>query len=79
MKWVDVDSTSIAAIGYTQRRRELGIEFRESGEVYFYFEVPTEEYQAFLAAESKGKYLNCVFKPKRYAFSGPHAGRKRAA
>jgi KTSC domain len=35
-----VDSTSVASIGYQPVRRELDIEFRESGDVYRYFDVP---------------------------------------
>jgi hypothetical protein len=79
MKCVAVDSTSIAAIGYDRGKRELGIEFLQSGAVYLYFEVPSEEHHAFMAAESKGKYLNRVFKTRRYRYSGPHPGRGRAA
>ena len=79
MKWIEVDSTSIAALGYDRGKRELGIEFRQSGDVYFYFEVPPEEHEAFMAAGSKGEYLNRVFKTRGYRYSGPHAGRGRAA
>jgi hypothetical protein len=63
-----VDSTSIASIGYQPFRRELEIEFRASGDVYRYFDVPAEEYAAFMAAESKGTYLNQVFKPREYRY-----------
>jgi hypothetical protein len=48
--------------------RELEIEFRASGDVYRYFDVPGEEYAAFMAAESKGTYLNQVFKPREYRY-----------
>jgi hypothetical protein len=44
------------------RRRELEIEFRDSGDVYRYFEVFAAEHGEFMAAESKGTYLNQVFK-----------------
>ena len=40
--------------------------FRASGDVYLYFDVPGEEYRAFMAAASKGTYLNQVFKPRGY-------------
>ena len=36
--------------------RELEIKFRASSDVYRYFDVPGEEYAAFMAAESKGSY-----------------------
>jgi len=44
MRWIDVDSRSIARIGYASKRRELGIEFRDSGKIYLYFDVPPEEH-----------------------------------
>jgi hypothetical protein len=45
-------------------RGELEIEFRDSGDVYRYFDIPQDIYAAFMAAESKGTYLNQVFKPR---------------
>ena len=45
------------------------IEFRQSGEIYVYFEVPPEEHKALLAAESKGNYLNRVFKQRNYRYT----------
>lgn len=75
MNWVEVDSTSIGAIGYSLLKRQLGIEFRKSGNVYFYFEVPPEDYQGFMAAVSKGEYLNRIFRMKAYVYSGPHRQR----
>jgi len=66
MRRVWVDSSSIASIGYEAATRELEIEFRDSGDVYRYFDVPEEEYAAFLAADSRGTYLNQVFKERNY-------------
>ncbi len=65
----------IGAIGYSPLTRQLGIEFRKSGDVYFYFEVPLEDYQGFMAADSKGEYLNRIFRTKGYSYSGPHRQR----
>ncbi len=75
MKRVAVSSTSIASIGYEPGRRTLEIEFRDSGDVYRYFRVPEEEYDAFMAADSKGTYLNHVFKPRDYHYTIIHKGR----
>jgi len=79
MKWVPVDSTTIAFIGYDQLWCVLGLEFRETGDAYWYFGVPPEEYAAFMAAESKGEYLNRVFKNKGYRYVGPRKRLKRTA
>jgi hypothetical protein len=54
MQRAPVESSSIASIGYAPQERVLELEFRQSGEVYQYFDVPAEEYTAFLAAGSKG-------------------------
>ena len=68
MQRVPVESSSIASIGYAPQRRVRELEFRQSGEVYQYFDVPAEEYAAFLGADSKGTYLNQVFKLRGYRY-----------
>ncbi len=68
MRRIPVVSTSIAAIGYDAESRIIEIEFKESGEVYRYFDVPADEHQSLLRAPSKGSYLNQTFKPKGYSY-----------
>jgi hypothetical protein len=68
MQRVPVESSSIASIGYAPQERVLELEFRQSGEVYQYFDVPAEDYAAFLGADSKGTYLNQQFKPRGYRY-----------
>jgi hypothetical protein len=68
MKRAPVDSTTIASIGYMPRSRALELEFRDSGDLYLYFDVSAQEHAEFMAAESKGFYLNHVFKPKGHRF-----------
>jgi hypothetical protein len=68
MQRVPVDSSSITSIGYAPEQQVLELEFRQSGEVYQYFNVPAEEHTAFLAADSKGTYLNRHFKPRLYRY-----------
>jgi hypothetical protein len=63
-----VDSEAISSMEYAPRRCELDIEFRRSGDVYRYFEVSAEEHAEFMAAESKGTYLNQVLKRKRHPY-----------
>jgi hypothetical protein len=63
-----VESSSIATVGYDSDTRVLDIEFKESGEVYRYFDVPLAEYEAFLQASSKGLYLNQQFKKAGYRY-----------
>ncbi len=68
MQRVPVESSSIASIGYAAQERVLELEFRQSGDVYQYFDVPAEEYTAFLAADSKGTYVNQKLKPRGYRY-----------
>jgi hypothetical protein len=68
MKRAPVDSSSISSIGYDPRRHELEVEFLESGDIYRYFDVSAEESREFMTAESKGAYLNLVFKPKKHRY-----------
>lgn len=72
-----VNSTSIASIGYEPAKRQLEIEFRESGDVYRYFDVPENEHAAFMAADSKGTYLNQMFKLRDYHYIIVRKGRER--
>jgi len=61
-----MDSSVIASMGYDAIQRVLELEFRETGRLYDYFDVPPEEYAEFLAAPSKGTYLNQIFKLRGY-------------
>jgi hypothetical protein len=47
MQRVPVDSSSIASIGYAPEQQVLELEFRESREVYQYFDVPAAESPPF--------------------------------
>lgn len=68
MKWVEVISRNLSAIGYDPAKRELGLQFRESRKIYIYLDVSPDEYAAFMSADSKGSYLNQVFKPKGHGY-----------
>jgi len=59
-----VESSAIASIFYDPKSQTLDIEFRSSGETYRYFDVPNDEHQGLLVADSKGAYLNSQIKPK---------------
>lgn len=72
-----VESEGIASIGYNASRNELEVEFRQSGTVYRYFGVSADEYIEFMAAESKGTYLNQVFKPREHRYIVAREGGQR--
>lgn len=51
-----VESAAIRAIDYDPAARELRVRFT-SGERYLYRHVPPDTYQAFVTAESKGRFF----------------------
>jgi hypothetical protein len=56
MQLVTVESSMIHAVGYDPEERILEIVFN-TGRTYQYFDVPPEEYEGLLNAESKGRYF----------------------
>jgi uncharacterized protein len=62
-----VVSSNINSIGFDSNNSVLEVEFY-SGFIYHYFDVPQREYEALMAAASKGEYLNSHIKGHyRYA------------
>ncbi len=60
MELTTVDSSMIHAVGYDKETRTLEVVFN-SGRVYQYYDVPSEEYEGLMAAESKGRYMRaCI-------------------
>jgi hypothetical protein len=53
-----VRSSTIAAIGYDDRCRTLVVQFRRTQETYCYLDVDRSVFEAFLKAQSKGRYFN---------------------
>ncbi len=56
MHWVPVESSVFEAAAYLQSERLLYLKFR-GGDIYRYFEFPWDQYNEFLAADSKGRYF----------------------
>ncbi len=56
MKRTEVESSMIHSVGYDPDARVLEIEFN-SGQAYQYFDVPSEEYEGLMQAESHGRYF----------------------
>jgi hypothetical protein len=68
MQREEIDSEVIASIGYDATWHVVEIEYRETKEIYAYFDVTAEEFTAFRNAESKGTYLNTIFKARGYRY-----------
>lgn len=62
-----VDSTCITAIGYNRLSSTLLIDFYNSR--YSYANVPSDVFEEFMEAPSKGTYLNEDFKPIGYSYT----------
>jgi hypothetical protein len=57
MRWEALDSKMLSAAAYDDSRQILYLRFRNTGEVYRYFEFPAADYQTFLSAESTGRFF----------------------
>jgi len=57
-------SSVIQIMFFDPEARIVDVVFRSKGVTYRYFEVSRAEWAAFLAAGSKGTYLNQVFKAR---------------
>ena len=57
MRWVVLESKMLSASAYEDSKQILYLRFRNTGDVYRYFEFPGADYQAFLSAESKGRFF----------------------
>lgn len=54
---IPVESTALAAVGYSKRLRALEIEFR-NGAIYRYLEVEPAVYDALIKAPSKARFYD---------------------
>jgi len=57
MTWLQLDSKMLASVAYDAEKQILHLRFRKTGDVYRYFEFPATQYQAFLDAESRGRFF----------------------
>ena len=56
MDWLTIDSKMLSSVAYDTEKQILHLRFR-TGDVYRYFDFPSEAHQEFLKAESRGKYF----------------------
>lgn len=57
MARIQIDSTAIQSVEYTEKKKDLDILFTD-GTTEIYHNVPEKIYQDFLSAKSKGAYFN---------------------
>lgn len=63
MERISVSSSHVRAIGYDEETQTLEVEFN-NGAVYQYSDVPKEEHEGLMNADSKGKYMHANVKPR---------------
>jgi len=57
MRWLTLQSKMLSAVAYDGSKQLLYLRFRNTGDVYRYFQFPAAHYQAFFSAESKGRFF----------------------
>jgi len=57
MTWLLLESKMFSSAAYDPDKQILYLRFRQTGDVYRYFEFPVSDYQAFLDAESRGRFF----------------------
>jgi hypothetical protein len=78
VEWKAVESSLFTSAAYRPYARQLYLRFHDA-KIYRYFDVPVEVYEAFLAAESKGRYfsrhIRNVFRYERIGYTLGRTGR----
>jgi hypothetical protein len=69
---VEVRSSTIRSIGYSEELRIMEVEFSR-GDVYQFFLVPAGVYREFLASDSKGTYFGESVREKYPCEKQPYA------
>ena len=67
IKRVPVESTALAAVGYSKKLRALEIEFR-NGAIYRYVDVAPDVYDALISARSKARFYDANIRHKYRSF-----------
>jgi hypothetical protein len=67
-----VDSSVIAAVGYDDTQRTLYVRFNMNG-MYVFHDVPPATYDAFMHADSKGRFFNAEIR-NTYRYTRLDAG-----
>jgi len=57
MKWLALESKMLSAAGHDNAKQILYLRFRNTGDVYRYFDFSAANYQAFLSSDSRGRFF----------------------
>lgn len=56
MRWMTLESKMLSAVAYDDSKQLLYLRFRNTGDVYRFFEFTAADYQTFLKSESKAAF-----------------------
>lgn len=56
-EFIPVESSMIEAVAYEPSTQTLRVRFKTDGSTYEYDDVPVEEFEKLLSADSKGSYF----------------------
>jgi hypothetical protein len=73
-----VESSQVAAIGYDEATSTLAVKFKYGLAIYHYPGVNKETYDAFMAAESIGKFFGQYIKPLSFTKYQPDPEQPKA-
>ena len=68
IQWQEIESDTIAAVGYSAQEHILAVRFADSGRAYYYVRFPADRCKALLASDSPGAYYNDHIKGNYYSF-----------
>lgn len=57
MRWLALESKMLSAVAYDDSKQILYLRFRDTGYVYRCFAFSAADHQAFLSAESRGRFF----------------------
>ncbi len=63
-EWKEISSSLATRIGYDSKNKVLAITFRDSGDTYYYYEVPEESWKGMSTSDSIKNYFNQYIKNK---------------
>jgi hypothetical protein len=58
MQRQNVESSNLLSIGYDPQASILEIEFVSNGEVWQYYDIPSNIFEELITADSKGRYFH---------------------
>ena len=64
MKWLTLESKMLSAAAYDDSKQILYRGTADTGQVYRYFDFPIANQQAFVSAESKGRYFRYLIRDR---------------